>query len=661
MVRERLAPATAATPRSDRSPTVPSGSAVMSVPDTSPPSTARVAADLVIRPVAAERSRGGGSADADSSKRQTERVRSGDIRGRTPDSSTSRSLGTGSARVLSGAADSGPSDLSKSASASKLPAERVRAADLRGKIPDTTKRADPTISAKKPGDTAAPKLSVPGKLDRGKLPGDKSTPVIGKKPLPGLPGTPGGEVARPKPTVPGGKRLDLTPPVRTPFTERVQKGDLEKVAKGDVAQKVRLNEQYRLMQQGDVARRMGIARVHDGKKVTNVTNVTNVRNVTNVGRGGYYRPPHHVRPSHFIYFGWVSPFYYRSCFDFHYCGPSYYASFCWYPRWCPWVSWSWHYHCLPLWDPRPYWCRPIVYVPATTWVYYDVPVWQPLPEVASGTWVNVRKEVVPPQQFDLQLLAVRFVDPGHPEEKLGPRYRIWFRNNSDQAISRPFNVTLLASADGKLAANLPQAGARVASIAAGETRSVDVRLPIEVSQMGRGADGKPAPFVTLHVLVDSNREVNDVNRQNNGVAIAQAEILPVDPVAFEVEPTAVAAGGEVILAGEGLGPEPGKVLVHLGGLEMEAEILGWYDLGVRLNFPKMPLTSPMQAELIVVRGDGAATNPIQITVNPPAAGQPGGVPPPAAVPPPPPPPPSLPAPKLEPPKPPKLSTPPASY
>ena len=40
----------------------------------------------------------------------------------------------------------------------------------------------------------------------------------------------------------------------------------------------------------------------------------------------------------------------------------------------------------------------------------------------------------------LQLLAVRFVDPGHPEEKTGPRYRVWFRNNSDLAIDKPFDV-----------------------------------------------------------------------------------------------------------------------------------------------------------------------------------------------------------------------------
>ena len=43
------------------------------------------------------------------------------------------------------------------------------------------------------------------------------------------------------------------------------------------------------------------------------------------------------------------------------------------------------------------------------------------------------------------------------------------------------------------------------SIEAGDTQSVDIRLPIEVSAMWRDAEGKPAPFQVLHVLVDANR------------------------------------------------------------------------------------------------------------------------------------------------------------
>ena len=60
-------------------------------------------------------------------------------------------------------------------------------------------------------------------------------------------------------------------------------------------------------------------------------------------------------------------------------------------------------------------------------------------------------------QYDLQLLAVRFVDPGHPEEKLGPRYRVWFRNNSDRRSTQPFNVMLFAGNDDQLTADLPAA------------------------------------------------------------------------------------------------------------------------------------------------------------------------------------------------------------
>jgi hypothetical protein len=425
------------------------------------------------------------------------------------------------------------------------------------------------------------------------------------------------------------------------FPERVDKAPLSAAQRGELAQKIKLKEQYQAMQKGDVARRLDVAN-HVGR-------ATRASGVVHVGG------PHglHPAPYHHLY-GHISPVYHHSCFEFRYCGPAYYSSVCWYPHWGPWIDWSWYYHCHPVWDPRPVWCRPVVYVPAPVWVYYEVPVWTPLPAVPSGTWVDVEPVVVPREQFDLQLLAVRFVDPGHPEEKLGPRYRVWFRNNSAKPITRPFNVTVVASGDETLRAGLPQAGVRAASIEAGETQAVDIRLPIEVAQLGRGANGQPAPFRDLHVLVDANREVTDANRANNGSRVAQAEILPVDPAAFQVDPAKAEMGGEVVLAGEGLGPEPGKVILHAGGLEMEAEILGWYDLGVRLTLPKMPLTAATDAELVVVRGDGAAANPVQIRLTPPRGGRPAALarpilepPPPAA--PEPVPPPTVPAPEVEPP------------
>jgi hypothetical protein len=49
---------------------------------------------------------------------------------------------------------------------------------------------------------------------------------------------------------------------------------------------------------------------------------------------------------------------------------------------------------------------------------------------------------------------------------------------------------------------------------------------------------------------------------------------------------------------------------------MEAEILGWYDLGVRMTVPQLPLAEPVEAELIVIRRDGLAANPLKITIKP---------------------------------------------
>lgn len=235
--------------------------------------------------------------------------------------------------------------------------------------------------------------------------------------------------------------------------------------------------------------------------------------------------------------------------------------------------------------------------------------------------------VVVQPQYDLQLLAVRFVDPGHPEEQLGPRYRVWLRNNSNQPVTQPFNVTLVASSETRPRPGSPQAGVRVMSIEASDTQAVDIRLPFEANQLGRNAAGQAVPFSTLHVLIDANREILEVNRDNNGVSLARAEILPVDPAAFEADPTTVQGGSDVVLAGEGFGPEPGSVIVQIGTQEIEGEILGWYDLGVRVRLPNLLMAGPAKADLIVIRGDGAAANPLQITINPGVAGPAAVVPP----------------------------------
>ena len=48
--------------------------------------------------------------------------------------------------------------------------------------------------------------------------------------------------------------------------------------------------------------------------------------------------------------------------------------------------------------------------------------------------------------------------------------------------------------------------------------------------------------------------------------------------------------------------------------ELDGETLGWYDLGVRVRLPAVPLAGPTPAEVICIRSDGAAANPLKVTM-----------------------------------------------
>lgn len=278
------------------------------------------------------------------------------------------------------------------------------------------------------------------------------------------------------------------------------------------------------------------------------------------------------------------------------------------------MSWSWWDHCYPICDPRPIIVRPIICDPAPAWTYYEPPVWQPLPVTTCGTWVDVPPaELAQPEQIDVQLLAVRFVDPGHVEQELGPRYRVWIRNNSTAPIQEKFSITLLGGNDDRPVDGLPQTGVVVESLEPEQVTSVDIRLPYEVNVMGRDEEGRKVPFSFLHVIVDSNRELNDAFRENNGIGIATSEVLPIDPWAFAPESDTVPIGSIVNVAGEGFGPEPGELFVVYNGKQYPAEIYGWYDLGVRFQVPNIDMSQGDDtAEILVVRGDGAASNPIEV-------------------------------------------------
>ena len=216
---------------------------------------------------------------------------------------------------------------------------------------------------------------------------------------------------------------------------------------------------------------------------------------------------------------------------------------------------------------------------------------------------------------DLQLLAVRFVDNGHPDQQLGPRYRVWFRNNGP-ANAAPFNVLLAASNDPVPNNEMPQAGVVYDQLEPGEIRSVDIRLPLAANQLVMTPEGKRTPFNYLHVLVNSHRDLPETDFTNNGSVLARTEVLPVDPAVFSSDQNAISSGATFNVAGEGFGPEPGQAVLVVNGTQVPGEIQGWYDLGVRITVPPVALDSPMNAELLIVRGDGAASNPLELQLAP---------------------------------------------
>ncbi len=375
------------------------------------------------------------------------------------------------------------------------------------------------------------------------------------------------------------------------FQNRLNRGDFRggnfnRFADPRVQKHFMMDTQFALRRQGDVARQL------------------NLNVMLNNGGGWRARP-----------IGPVFHNYTQHHFSSWYPGPSWGPSYCWTPMWRPWVSWSFWNWCVPIYDPRPFICRPIIYDPCPPIVIYEYPVWQPLPVVAAGTWIDVPPVVID-NGFDLELLAVRFVDPGHQEQNYGPRYRVWVRNNSPAAIGAPFNITLVAANGPQLLGELPQAGTTVPSIDANSIVPVDIRLPLEANRLGRQADGTLVPFSHLHVLVDSHRDLAENNEANNGAMIERGAIYPVDPAAFSTDVTAASPGSMVSLAGEGFGPEPGQLLVTVNGQTQTAEVHGWYDLGINFKVPDFNVGQSAEAEIIVVRGDSAVSNPVELDLAP---------------------------------------------
>lgn len=215
---------------------------------------------------------------------------------------------------------------------------------------------------------------------------------------------------------------------------------------------------------------------------------------------------------------------------------------------------------------------------------------------------------------DLELKNVVQIDAGNLAAELGPVYRVVIENASNVDIDRPFIVTLIAAqADNGFDAETPRSDEPVARLAAGETIELDVRLPASALTAHRDAGGLAVPFANLLVVVDSYANLPETNRDNNAAALARVDIEALLPFVSGAEAIANSGSRELQVAGQSFGVTQGKVLLDLGAVRVPAEVVSWEADAIRAKLPALETAASVTTRLVIVRADGTAAEPFDLT------------------------------------------------
>lgn len=83
---------------------------------------------------------------------------------------------------------------------------------------------------------------------------------------------------------------------------------------------------------------------------------------------------------------------------------------------------------------------------------------------------------------------------------------------------------------------------------------------------------------------------------------------PAPPVYPEQPLPEIQTGQEVTIDGAGFGFQPGRVIVQIGGLQLQAQVLDWSNEQVRAAMPNLPLTSATDVTVVVLGADGQVAN-----------------------------------------------------
>lgn len=190
----------------------------------------------------------------------------------------------------------------------------------------------------------------------------------------------------------------------------------------------------------------------------------------------------------------------------------------------------------------------------------------PDPRWAQVGWIPAPLPAAPigfgiPIPGDLELVQVGMLSDATPEQ--GPVYQVTVKNVGS-IDAEQFRVSIVAVL-GEIAEDSPSVTINVDRIAAGETVTLQIQMPVTVMALGPQGQ-EPAAFDTMVVAIDSFDELQESNELNNVATLKRTDVqlIQVETVTTEVAPAAaqptapaaVAPAAEAPAAPDAAAPAP---------------------------------------------------------------------------------------------------------
>jgi hypothetical protein len=116
----------------------------------------------------------------------------------------------------------------------------------------------------------------------------------------------------------------------------------------------------------------------------------------------------------------------------------------------------------------------------------------------------------------------------------------------------------------------------------------------------------PAPFVDATPGVGVTNPTAKFTQPNSVTPTSLASSVAV--AATEPALPSIAVGSTLVLDGQVFGETTGVARLRIGGLSLPIEVLEWTNTSAKIRLPEVDLTSPMKAEIEVLRADGSVAS-----------------------------------------------------